>query len=166
MSAIADTSPLNYLARLNCCDILEEIYGAVLAPEAVLSELSHAGSPPEVRALVANAPHWLQTVRVDKLDVTLPANLGAGEREAISFAQLSPGRFLLIDDRDGRLAAVERNIEIAGTMTVLSEAALRRRLDFSETISRLKTLGFRISADHESAILERHTEKLRRMRLS
>ncbi|MFZ0271148.1 MAG: hypothetical protein WB524_23155 [Acidobacteriaceae bacterium] len=166
MSAISDTSPLNYLIRLGCSDVLEEIYSTVLAPEAVFTELSHRGSRPEVRAWVANAPHWLQWVKIDRLDLTLPAGLGTGEREAISLARHRPDNILLIDDRDGRVAAVQRNIEIAGTMTVLSEAALRGKLDFRETITTLKTLGFRISVDHESAILDRHEEKLRRMRLS
>jgi len=164
MAAIADTSPLNYLIRLGYCDVLEEIYGGVLAPEAVLSELSHRGSPPEVKEWIATTPRWFQRVRIENFDVTLPATLGAGERAAISLAGLNPGCILLIDDRDGRLAASERNIEIAGTMTVLSEAALRGHLGFQQAVTRLKSLGFRISAEHESAILDRHAAKLRRLR--
>jgi predicted nucleic acid-binding protein len=166
MTAISDTSPLNYLIRLGHSDVLEEIYGTVLAPEAVFTELSHARSPPEVQAWISRAPHWLQTVKIGKLDLSLPTDLGAGECEAISLAERGPDSILLIDDRDGRRAAANRNIEIAGTMTVLSEAALRGRLNFSETISNLKALGFRIAADHESAILNRHQEKLKRIRLS
>ncbi len=123
MFAISDTSPLNYLVRLGYSDVLEELYGTVLAPEAVFMELSQPGSTPEVRAWIANAPGWLRMIGIHTPDLTLPANLGAGEREALSIAQLSPGSILLIDDREGRLAAVERNIDIAGTMTVLSEAA-------------------------------------------
>ena len=166
MSAISDTSPLNYLVRLGYSEVLQVIYGKVWVPEAVLSELSDPRSPPEVRTWIANAPRWLQRIRIDSLDVTLPANLGAGEREAISLSQQYPSSLLIIDDRDGRLAALERNIDIAGTMAILSEAALRGLFDFQETMARLKGLGFRVSAEHESTILDRHAEKLRRRRLS
>jgi len=166
MSAIADTSPLNYLVRLDYSDVLQDIYRTVSVPRAVLEELSHPRSPGEVRAWIADAPRWLKLVDIDTLDPALPANLGPGERAAITLARIEPESILLIDDRDGRLAAAERNIEVAGTMTVLSEASLRGRLNFRETIARLKALGFRLSAEHESAIMKRHEEKLRRMRLS
>jgi predicted nucleic acid-binding protein len=160
---IADTSPLNYLICLGCVDILRALHSQLLAPRAVLAELSHPSAPPEVRAWLMALPHWIEFVSVPEVDLTLPANLGAGEREAISLARVTPNSLLLIDDRDGRLAAAERKIEIAGTMAVLSEASLRGLLDLRETVVRLRTLGFRISAAHESAILERHEERRRAM---
>jgi predicted nucleic acid-binding protein len=41
MIVVADTSPLNYLIRLDHADVLPEIYGRVLVPQAVLDELQH-----------------------------------------------------------------------------------------------------------------------------
>ena len=160
---IADTSPLNYLICLGCVDILRALHSQLLAPRAVFAELSHPSAPPEVREWLKDRPSWIEFVPVSEMDLTLPVHLGAGEKEAISLAQSTTGSVLLIDDRDGRLAAAERKIEIAGTMAVLSEASLRGLLDLRETVVRLRTLGFRISAAHESAILERHEERRRAM---
>ena len=94
MSAIADTSPLNYLVRLDYSDVLQDIYHTVSVPRAVLEELSDPRSPCEVRDWIANTPRWLKVVEVDSLDPALPANLGTGEREAITLARFeaeSPG---------------------------------------------------------------------------
>jgi predicted nucleic acid-binding protein len=55
MIVIADTSPLNYLIRLGQSDLLRNIYGRVLVPRAVLTELKHPEAPAEVRAW-ASAP--------------------------------------------------------------------------------------------------------------
>jgi len=49
---ISDTSPINYLVLIGEIDVLPRLYGKVLIPDAVLSELRDAGSP----AAVARGP--------------------------------------------------------------------------------------------------------------
>jgi predicted nucleic acid-binding protein len=58
---IADTSPLNYLIRLGHSDLLREIYGRVLIPPAVLTEMKHPEAPLEVRVWALQPPAWLET---------------------------------------------------------------------------------------------------------
>lgn len=41
MIVVADTSPLNYLVLIGEADLLYRLYGRVLIPQAVLSELEH-----------------------------------------------------------------------------------------------------------------------------
>ncbi len=36
---VADTSPINYLVLIDCIDVLRQLYGTVLIPFEVLSEL-------------------------------------------------------------------------------------------------------------------------------
>ena len=52
MIVIADSSPLNYLVLIGEADLLYQLYGRVLIPQAVLSELQHQGTPS------ARLPEW------------------------------------------------------------------------------------------------------------
>ncbi len=52
---------------------------------------------------------------------------------------------LLIDDLDGRQAALERGISIAGTLGVLKLAAKQALLSLPNAIEKLQQSGFRVS---------------------
>jgi hypothetical protein len=60
MIVVADTSPLNYLIRLGHPGVLQEIYGRVLVPHAVLIEMQHPEAPSEVRAWASAPTAWLE----------------------------------------------------------------------------------------------------------
>jgi predicted nucleic acid-binding protein len=45
MIVVSDASPLNVLIRLNCVDLLAELFGSVLIPTAVEAELTHPRTP-------------------------------------------------------------------------------------------------------------------------
>jgi len=46
---VADTSPLNYLVLIGEIGILRRLYGRIVVPPEVLTELADSGAPPEVR---------------------------------------------------------------------------------------------------------------------
>ena len=161
MIVVADTSPLNYLIRLGFPELLHAIYGRVVVPDAVLTEMQHPEAPGEVRAWAASPPTWLEPVRVSRMDGTLPLELGPGEREAISLALELQADLLLIDERAGRQEAESRNIEVAGTLAVLLKASLLGFADFPEAIQRLRGMGFRVSRQVEAMMLARYIEAKR-----
>ena len=163
MIVVADTSPLNYLIRLGHSDLLPKLYGRVLVPSAVLSEMRHPEAPPEVQAWAAAPPEWLEEAPVKLIDPSLRTELGAGEREAISLALEVQANVLLIDDRAGRREAVARGIEVAGTLAVVLQASLRDYLDFPEAIAKLRKCGFRVSSSVEASmqVLYERARKLR-----
>jgi predicted nucleic acid-binding protein len=101
MIVVADTSPLNYLIRLGHPNVLHKIYGRVLVPHAVLIEMQHPEAPTEVRAWASAPPPWLEERQVEQIDESLAAELGAGEREAITLALEVRADVLLIDERAG-----------------------------------------------------------------
>jgi predicted nucleic acid-binding protein len=160
MIVVADTSPLNYLIRLGHPDVLREIYGRVLVPHAVLTEMQHPDAPSEVRAWASAPPAWLEQKQVQQLDGTLASELGAGEREAISLALEVSADVLLIDERTGRQQAEARHIKVAGTLAVLLQASLRGYFDFPEALKQLRQYGFRVSRVVEATMLARY-EQLR-----
>ncbi len=156
MIVVADTTPLNYLVQLGYPDVLRELYGRVLVPPAVLTEMRHPDAPPEVRAWAAAPPVWLEEMPVTHLDATLADELGMGERQAISLALELHADVLLIDEFLGRQQAEARNILVTGTLTILLQASLRGYLNFPEELSRLRQLGFRASASIEATMLARY----------
>ena len=56
---IADSSPLNYLALIGSVEILHRLYGAVVVPEQVISELLDQAAPHDVRKWAADLPDWI-----------------------------------------------------------------------------------------------------------
>ncbi|MGO9897565.1 MAG: DUF3368 domain-containing protein [Bryobacteraceae bacterium] len=158
MIVVADTSPLNYLVRLGHSDILPSTYGRVLVPRAVLTEMRHAEAPKEVRAWALAPPEWLEQVEVARIDPSLAAELGAGEREAISLALEVKADVLLMDERAGRRAAEARHIAVAGTLAVLLQAALRGQVEFPEAIRQLRQFGFRVSRPVEAIMMSRYEQ--------
>jgi predicted nucleic acid-binding protein len=152
---VADTSPFNYLIQLGRAGILSTIYGRVIIPPAVHAELQHRDTPSVVRLWVANLPEWVEVRSVPSLDESLPEQLGAGEREAISLA-VDLKAILLIDELDGRHEAEVRQVLITGTLAVLLQASLQENLDFDTDLKRLRELGFRFSIALQESMMRRY----------
>jgi predicted nucleic acid-binding protein len=106
-----------------------------------------------VRTWSKTPPAWLEIRQVENLDPSLPTELGAGEREAISLALAIHSDLLLIDERAGREQAEARHLEVAGTLAVLLRAAIIGLLDFPATLDEIRRLGFRVSPDIQAAML-------------
>jgi predicted nucleic acid-binding protein len=150
MIVVADTSPLNYLVRLQKVEILPQLYGHIVVPTGVLAELRHAGAPSIVRMWAATPPPWLEVVQVHNVDSTLAMGLGAGEREAISVALELNAELLLIDDRLGRSAAEVRWLPIAGTLAILLRAGLHGLVDFPTVLQQVQQFRFSCIAQGRS----------------
>ena len=83
MIVVSDTSPICYLLLIGEIELLPQLYGQVLIPQAVQHELANERSPAVVQAWIGQPPEWLaiQTVNIPS-DSDL-ANLDLGERAAI-----------------------------------------------------------------------------------
>ena len=148
MVVVADTSPINYLILIEQISVLGEMYGHVIIPHAVHTELLRPGTPTVVRDWVENRfPSWME-VRTPPAE-TRPSltGLNIGEREAILLAiELKVNR-LLVDDLEGRLEAEKLGIRVTGTVGILREAATFGLLNLSEAIQRLQETNFHISPE-------------------
>ena len=160
MIVVADTSPLNYLIRMGRPEILRNLFGRVLIPSAVLTELQHSGAPSAVRSWAESPPSWLEVISCISLDESLPEALDVGERWAISLAVQLRADLLLVDEKSARSQAIERGIRVAGTLAVLLQAALQNELALPEILGELRALGFYMSASVEQGLLEEF-ERLR-----
>jgi len=152
---VADTTPLNYLVLIEQIEVLHRLFGEVMIPEAVLTELRHPKAPMAVTAWLQNLPHWLRIMKVSEVDRTI--QLGQGETEAISLAIEQQVSIVLMDERRGRAAAEARGLLPIGTLNILDLADERGLLDGVKTLNELKRTTFR--ADQE--LLDRFEERMR-----
>lgn len=115
---VSNTTPLINLVGAGLLDLLWQIYGTIWIPEAVRAEYDagRSSTDPELSSLA-----WIVTRTVER-DPTMPASLGAGEAAAIALAVKSGARLLLLDERLGRRVAMERGLQVAGTLAVLLRA--------------------------------------------
>jgi predicted nucleic acid-binding protein len=158
---IADSSPLNYLALIGSVEVLHRLYGVVVVPRQVISELLHVAAPHDVRRWASNLPDWIDVREAVISDDDMP-HLDAGERAAIALAQSEPDMLLLIDETAGRIEASRRGIRNTGTLGVLRASALKDYLDLPTALARLLETNFRVSTALVSALLAEDAERRRR----
>lgn len=108
MIVIADASPLQYAVEIDVAHVLFELYGRIVVPFAVSTEIRHQGAPPLLRRWVEDNQDRIEVQSVDVPDDPRLALLDPGEREAIALAQQIPKSLLIIHDvRDARKLSVE-----------------------------------------------------------
>ena len=120
---VADTSPLNYLTLIDLIDVLPRLYGRVVIPQDVLSELTSPVAPREVREWARTLPDWLEVRSVPPSDDPALSNLDAGERSAIALAQSETNALL---SALGRLLATNFRLSISLAHDLLAEDAARQ----------------------------------------
>src|SRR5580658_9171366 len=117
MIVVADTGPVNYLILSGHVALVHELYGAMLIPTAVHRELLHPGAPLKVRSWANALPAWAEVRQA--AEPWRFADLGPGEREAISLALETKANFVLMDETLGRKVAVKNNVPVKGTLGIL-----------------------------------------------
>ena len=139
---VADSSPLNILARIGHINILHSLFGRIVIPMMVMQELSHPRTPAEVREWLRTGPAWLEVRPAPARPETL--RVDAGESEAISLALSEKADLLLVDDLGARHAAVRFGLKITGTLGVLERADAAGLLDFESAAAALRGTSKRL----------------------
>lgn len=121
---VSDTTPLNYLILIGKIDVLPSLFGSVMVPPAVVSEMQHPKAPPVVAEWAGSPPQWL---KIQSPLMRLNLSLGAGEEEAISLAEEQGIGAILADDKKARFEAKGRGIATIGTIAILELADLLKK---------------------------------------
>jgi predicted nucleic acid-binding protein len=159
MPAVSDTSPLYALSRIGFVDVLAPLFGTIVIPPQVVDELSHVRTPREAREVVSVPRPWLVVQTPQQVECI--QGLHPGEEAAIALARELRTGMLLIDDRDGRRAAVGRGLTVIGTVGLLERAADQDLLDLGTAFDRLKATDFRIPLKLLDERLRLHRERHR-----
>jgi uncharacterized protein len=130
MIVVGDASPLIALGRIGRLDLLRQMFGTLVVPEAVWNEVT-ACSPQRAGVIEVLQSSWIQRRGVS--DFALAREIKAD--------------VLLIDERLGRSAARRLGLTISGLVGVLIEARRSGLLpDASQVVEDLRTnAGFWIS---------------------
>ncbi len=152
---VSDTSPIRALHHLGRVELLKELYGEVLIPPGVKTELLE---PPRQLQVVDISTYNFISVRhpTDAGQVhALQQHLDLGESEAIALALEVGADAVLIDEEEGRNAAATRGLTVIGTLGILLRAKAAGHLtEVRPTITTLKNdLGFFVSPQLESHVL-------------
>jgi len=159
MIIVSDTTPIRYLVEIEVIEILSDLFGNVIIPQAVADELQHPKTPQKVKDWVQSPPSWLE-IRQANLSFFTPQNLlDRGETEAIAIALELQADAILIDEAIGRAEAKRVGLFILPTLIILERAAVRGLLDLPETIARLSKTSFRASPKLIQEILERDYQR-------
>jgi predicted nucleic acid-binding protein len=147
---ISDTSPLSGLAIVGQLSLLQVLYGQIVIPEAVASELRRGGQD-DPRIAQALTLSWIETKPstnhrlIGELQTVY--KLDKGEAEAISLALDLKADALLIDERLGRREASRLGLSITGMLGVLLVAKKQKLISAIQPIvdALISEAGFRIS---------------------
>jgi predicted nucleic acid-binding protein len=153
---VADTTPINYLILIDTAHLLPALYQKVLIPASVRRELLHDGSPARVSAWARSLPGWCQSLDLSSPPDPSLADLDEGERDAIHLALEQRADILLMDDLEGRRAAIAKGISIIGTVAFLEKCSQQGLIDFREAFARLGHTNSRISSAIRQEFLDRN----------
>ena len=120
MILVADASALIALATCDSLSLLEAIFGNVLVPEAVFSEVTTLDKPQSAR-LRSYLQGKVRPVDMQRF-VYLDAFADAGETQAMLLYKEVAADYLLIDDKRGRKVAKINQIKTVGSLGVLLQA--------------------------------------------
>ena len=145
MIVVSDSTPVHYLILVQQIELLPRLFGRVITPPDVMSELSQPSAPEAVRDWVRRTPQWLE-VRSPKVEDS-SMRLGRGERQAICLARELGADLVLMDDRKARRLAESQGLAVVGTLNILKAGSDRGFLDFGDALERLRGTSFHVSED-------------------
>jgi predicted nucleic acid-binding protein len=161
MIVVSDTSPINYIVKIDQLTLLKKLFGEIIIPHEVYYELLKYNET--ARALNQVSVQSFISVQQIELPSALPEllkDLDKGEQEAILLAKQLNADILLIDEISGREAAKKFQLRVVGLLGVLELAKAQGYI--AEIKPLLKTLvevhGFWINNDLVTEVLRKAKE--------
>ena len=151
MLVVSNTSPILNLAIVDRLILLEQQFGEILIPGAVLDELKINEKRPGSQAIrEAISVGWIQLREVSNQPLTqlLKQTLDNGEAEAIALAVELKADWTLLDEREGRKVAKSLGLKVTGILGVLLRAKQADIKSLQPVIDDLiSKAGFRIAPE-------------------
>ena len=121
-SVIVNTSPLLYLHQVGYLELLQNLYGMIIVPNAVVQELE-VGARQGVNVPNINTLDWISIHSVQSISL-IPTfiDLRKGEAEVIALGLENSASLLILDDQLGRRIANLYQLKSTGTLGFLVKA--------------------------------------------
>lgn len=152
MPVVSNTSPILNLAIIDQLILLQQQFGEILIPTAVLDELKISEERPGSQAIrEAISAGWIQSREVtnEPLAQLLKQTLDKGESEAIALAIEVKADWTLLDEREGRKVAKSLGLKVTGILGVLLRAKQSGELKSLQPVidELISKAGFRIAPE-------------------
>ena len=148
---IANTTPLIALANIDRLELLRELYGSIIIPQAVMDEIIREPAKQRVRRAT-----WIKVEPIQdasQKDI-FRARLHAGEVEVMILAREQKAVLVIIDDDAAKKTAIFLGLNVTGTLGVLLKAKREGYLEKVEpVINELLRDGLFISDTVKSYVL-------------
>lgn len=144
-TAVADAGPLIHLAEIDSLDLFS-LFDPIVLPKAVLDEIDRGGLPDGMHDLS------YEIIEIEDASVA-PDKLDVGERQAVTLAD-ERGLILLTDDLAARKAAIEREIEVHGSIGVIAFGFGQGKIHRQEAASRMRALQHETSLFITEGVVE------------
>lgn len=147
MIIVSDTTPLHYLILVKQEEILPALFGEIILPVAVATEMSHERAPAEVSKWIENPPSWIHIKSPSAKALDSIRGLGKGETAGIALALEEKADAILMDDRKAIREARNSGLVVLTTLAILELAAIKNLIDFPGVLHDLAQTSFRLPAD-------------------
>lgn len=159
MLVVSNTSPVCNLAIIGHLSLLRVQFTAIRIPIAVNQELHQLSHPDAARDIQsAFSEGWIkpQVVQNPTIVRLLQATLDPGEAEAIALALEVSANLVLLDEREGRMAAERAGLRVTGVLGVLLRAKVNCQIPaVKPEIDALRARArFFVSSDLERRVLD------------
>lgn len=155
-----DATPLIALAKIGQLSWLPDLFGEVLIPGAVYSEIVIAGAG-RIGAAEIQAASWIRMEAVvDRTKVNyLLTQLDIGEAEAIVLAQEQQADWVLVDETKARAIAQRLGMRLIGTVGLLLLAKQQGKITgVRPLLDALRSQQFRLSQTVYDLVLKQAQE--------
>jgi predicted nucleic acid-binding protein len=150
---IANNTPLVALWTLGRLDLLRDLYGQVLIPQAVYDEF--LATERALRQAALQDTPWIQVVSLSNPQrVRVYVGLDQGEAEVLALAEERSARLLIIDEYKGRRYARRLGLPLTGTLGLLLAAKERHLVpNLSALLVDLQDAGLCLDAELIAQVL-------------
>ncbi|MBA2680475.1 MAG: DUF3368 domain-containing protein [Ktedonobacteraceae bacterium] len=165
MVVTSNTSPITNLAAVGQLNVLRDLYGQIVIPQAVFDDLVLRGWGRNPGAYEVQSEPWISLLQVTTTHLVTQLlretpKLDQGEAEAIILASELHSDLLLIDEKIGRTVARRLGVPTVGLLGVLLEAKTQSVIPLVRPVLDALRAGpkFRVSDELYREILRRANE--------
>jgi predicted nucleic acid-binding protein len=151
---VLNNTPLAALWAIGRLDLLKDLFGEVLIPEAVRREF--LARDPGDRARTLEDASWIRCAAVSQPKRVLAfAGLDRGEAEVLALAEELESRLIVLDEKKARRYAERLGLRKTGTLGILLLAKERGLINSLQPwLERLRRAGLHVTDDLILDVLE------------
>jgi uncharacterized protein len=157
MTVVSNTSPIINLAIIGRVNLLRQLYGVILIPDAVYHEIVVLGTGLPGAVEVRTEPWFQRRSVVDTaLVAQLRADLDPGEAETVALAREVNADLVLLDEKAARRHALSLGLKFTGLLGVLLVAKSAGHLPLIKPAldDLINLAGFWVSTSLYGAVLQ------------